>query len=118
MPGCIMPLKAVHPSCPLFIFDTKILDLLENKADRRVEFIQNTLTEIHGQLCQFHSTLLVRHGPPPEVFRRLLDEYEVKAVYANTDYEPYATERDGEISQLLNDHHVPFHRHKDQVIFE
>ena len=116
--GLYHALKGGTPVLPLFIFDTNILDLLDNKKDRRVEFIYNTLIEIQEQLSQFHSTLIVRHGRPPEVFRQLLDEYEVKAVYANTDYEPYATERDAEIDRLLNSRHLPFRRYKDQVVFE
>ena len=31
---------------PLFIFDTDILDSLENKNDKRVQFIHSTLLEI------------------------------------------------------------------------
>lgn len=116
--GLYRALKSGSPVLPIFIFDSNILDLLDNKADRRVEFIYKTLTEMQEQLGQFHSTLDVRYGRPPEVFRELLDEYEIKAVHTNTDYEPYATERDEEVGRLLKSRQVPFHSHKDQVIFE
>lgn len=43
---------------------------------------------------------------------------DVKAVYANHDYEPYAIKRDMEIGLLLQNNDVGFHTFKDQVIFE
>ncbi|NNF18419.1 MAG: deoxyribodipyrimidine photo-lyase, partial [Flavobacteriaceae bacterium] len=39
-------------------------------------------------------------------------------VYTNHDYEPYATKRDGEIRDFLEDKDIAFHTFKDQVIFE
>ncbi|HVU93791.1 MAG TPA: deoxyribodipyrimidine photo-lyase [Puia sp.] len=116
--GLYYALKSGPPVLPVFIFDKNILDLLDNKTDRRVEFIYKTLIAIQEQLEKIHSTLDVRYGRPAEVFRQLLDEYEVKAVYTSTDYEPYATERDREIGRLLNDERIPFQSHKDQVVFE
>jgi deoxyribodipyrimidine photo-lyase len=35
---------------PLFIYDTEILEKLENKADRRVEFINTTLFHLQNEL--------------------------------------------------------------------
>lgn len=116
--GLYHALKSGTPVLPVFIFDKNILDLLDNKTDRRVEFIHTVLAAMQEQLEKVHSTLDLRFGRPVEVFRQLLDEYEIKAVYTNTDYEPYATERDGEIDRLLNQHQIPFHPHKDQVVFE
>ncbi len=53
------------------------------------------------QLRQLGATLDVRYGPPIEIFPSLLAEYDIEPVFTNTDYEPYATERDTEIKQLL-----------------
>ncbi|MBS1661984.1 MAG: deoxyribodipyrimidine photo-lyase, partial [Bacteroidetes bacterium] len=39
-------------------------------------------------------------------------------VFTNTDYEPYATDRDAAVKKLLAAHQIPFHSYKDQVIFE
>jgi deoxyribodipyrimidine photo-lyase len=38
--GLYRALKKGIPVLPIFIFDTSILDKLEDKKDRRVEFIQ------------------------------------------------------------------------------
>lgn len=103
---------------PLFIFDTAILDKLEDKQDRRVEFIHHSLTQIQEQLQAIGSTLLVCHGKPSEVWMRIISEFDIKAVYTNHDYEPYAQERDGAIATLLHEKGIAFHSYKDQCIFE
>ena len=43
-------LRSTHPVLPLFIFDTSILDLLEDKDDRRVQFIHMQLQQMNEQL--------------------------------------------------------------------
>jgi deoxyribodipyrimidine photo-lyase len=116
--GLFHALKSGTPVLPLFIFDRNILDQLEDKADRRVEFIHAALEEMQNRLSQEGSSLEVRHGLPLEIFRDLLSEYEVTGVYTNTDYEPYATERDGAVKDLLAEKEIAFHSYKDQVIFE
>ncbi len=116
--GLYHALKSGGPVLPLFIFDTHILDDLEEKKDARVEFIHDHLMEMQEQLRELGSSLLVRHGKPEEVFPRLLEEFEVKAVYTNRDYEPYARERDKMVADLLQERDIPFHAFKDHVIFE
>lgn len=103
---------------PLFIFDKNILDRIEDRADARVEFIHSQLTEIKSRLEQKGSSLLVKYGKPEEIYRELLEEFDIGNVYTNRDYEPYAKERDGKIETLLREKGVPFLSFKDQVIFE
>lgn len=103
---------------PLFIFDTTILDRLENKSDRRVQFIHNEIVRIQSQLKEIGSTMIMKVGKPIEVWSGLIKELEVKSVYTNHDFEPYARERDKQIVDLLNSNNIPFHTYKDHVIFE
>jgi len=116
--GLYHALKGGYPVLPLFIFDRNILDQLENKSDRRVEFIYNTIAHLKDRLQQSGTTLEVHYGHPVPIFRHLLATYDIAAVYTNTDYEPYARERDEEIGKLLAANMIPFHGYKDQVIFE
>ncbi|MEJ7769653.1 MAG: deoxyribodipyrimidine photo-lyase [Chitinophagaceae bacterium] len=111
-------LKQNRPVVPVFIFDTLILDDLENKADRRVEFIHAALQEIQSKLISMGSSLEVYHGTPLEIFEGLLKKYTVEKVFTNHDYEPYAKTRDGEITGLLKLTGASMHTYKDQVIFE
>jgi deoxyribodipyrimidine photo-lyase len=103
---------------PIFIFDTAILQQLEDKKDRRVAFIHEALEDMQQQLMKLGSTLEVYHGKPLDVFKQLIKKYSLTAVYTNHDYEPYAMERDTAIANELSNAGVPFHTCKDQVIFE
>lgn len=111
-------LKGANPVVPVFIFDKNILDELEDRADRRVEFIRDALLHMQEQLEKKGSTLDVRYGTPEEVFSGLLKDYKVEKVFTNGDYEPYARERDQKIAKMLKDAGASFHSYKDQVIFE
>lgn len=116
--GLYHALRESLPVLPLFIFDTDILGNLAEKKDTRVEFIHHHITQLHRQLEALGSTLRVEHGRPAEVWKRLLNELPVGAVYTNHDYEPYALQRDEEIRQLLSGRGIPLHTYKDHVIFE
>ena len=52
---------------PVFIFDKYILDELEEKADRRVEFIHAALQEMQEQITAMGSSLEVYYGIPADV---------------------------------------------------
>ncbi len=116
--GLFRALQSDTPVQPIFIFDSEILDKLEDKHDKRVEFIHRELGELQAKLARYGASLDVRIGKPKDVFHSLLQDYEVKQVFANHDYEPYARERDAEIADFLEQHQVEFVTTKDQVIFE
>ncbi|WP_319589831.1 deoxyribodipyrimidine photo-lyase [uncultured Draconibacterium sp.] len=101
----------------LFIFDTNILDELA-KDDARVTFIHRQLTKLDKELKEMNSGLLVKTGEPLKVWQDLIKEFEIGEVHFNRDYEPYATERDDQVQQLLQKNGISVFSHKDQVIFE
>ena len=111
-------LQGNYPVLPIFIFDANILDKLENKKDARVQFIYESLSNIQKQIRKFNSSVLIKIGNPIECWKSILNEYDVKSVYTNHDYEPYALQRDQEIKSLLSNFKIPFFTFKDQVIFE
>jgi len=106
------------PVLPIFIFDTTILDQLQDRADKRVAFIHAAIAEMQTELVAMGSTLQVFHGKPLDVFTSLIQSYTIKTVFTNHDYEPYAQERDSAIANLLDEAGVDFKTYKDQVIFE
>lgn len=103
---------------PIFIFDTAILDQLENKYDRRVDFIHQCLVDIQKHLTNHHSSLKIFHSKPLAAFKELSKAFALETVYTNHDYEPYAKERDEEIRKFLSSIQCKFKTYKDQVIFE
>lgn len=116
--GLYHALNSGHPVLPVFIFDTDILEKLENKKDARVEFIYNTIASIKAELHALGSDIQVYHNTAENAFRQILNQYRVKAIYTNTDYEPNAIKRDATIAKLAAENNVSFNTYKDQVIFE
>jgi deoxyribodipyrimidine photo-lyase len=99
---------------PIFIFDTKILNELEDNADKRVQFIYHTLLDLKNQLEKIGSSLVILYGNPVELFKKIIP----KAVYANHDYEPYGRQRDWEVAAILKKNGSILKTSKDQVILE
>ena len=116
--GLYRALKKGIPVLPIFIFDTSILDKLEDKKDRRVEFIHNAIQAIHSELIEFKSSIQVFYSTPELVFKELIKTYSIQSVYTNHDYEPYAMERDSHIKHFLETNHISLKTFKDQCIFE
>jgi deoxyribodipyrimidine photo-lyase len=111
-------LKSGYPVLPLFIFDDNILNKLSSKNDRRVSLIYRILEKMHIELRKTGSGIYLKKGNPVEVFRNLIKEFHIQAVYTTSDYEPYAISRDTEIEKLLLENQIIFYSLKDQVIFE
>jgi deoxyribodipyrimidine photo-lyase len=102
----------------VFVFDTLILDKLENKQDRRVELIWESIRELKVALQTRGGDLIVKHGKTTDIIAKLAIELDVKAVFTNRDYEPSAVLRDEKVAQQLLKSNIEFHDFKDQVIFE
>ena len=114
-------LKSCRQVLCVFVFDSAILEGLP-KADRRVEFIRQTLVELDETLRALtpgdHGGLIVRHAMAVTEIAKLAHELGVQAVFANHDYEPYAIERDARVFGALADEGVAFRTYKDQAVFE
>ena len=107
-----------------FVFDRAILDALP-RADRRVEFIRDSLVEVDAALAALgrrHGVdgagLIVRHGVAAHELPQLAAELGVQAVYANHDDDPYARTRDAQVRGELAAEGVALHTSKDHVVFE
>jgi deoxyribodipyrimidine photo-lyase len=112
--GLYFCLKENTNVLPVFIFDTIILDRLDDKRDARVEFIHQSLDLLRQQLAAAGSTLLVVHTDPVTFFKQV----KPKAVYANHDYESYGQTRDAAVQLILSAKGSCLKTFKDIVIFE
>ena len=105
-------LESGKPVLPIFIFDANILEELPEN-DARVSFIHRTLESIDQKLKEQGSSLLCLKGKPEEVWKKLLEEYDIATAYTNKDYEPYASKRDSAVKKLLKKKDIDLHFFKD-----
>lgn len=101
----------------IFVFDTNILDKLEDKNDRRLTFIHQSLQEINTKLQSRGSQLIVLKGDPVVEIPKVVKILQAEAVYTGMDFEPYAKARDQKVHEALSQMGCFFHLLKDQVIF-
>src|SRR5574338_848804 len=102
-------LEAGLPVLPVFIFDTYILNQLENKKDKRVQFIYETLETINSELKKHQSSFWISHSTPLQAFEQICNEFAVRQVFTNHDYEPYAIDRDLKVKNFLAQKNIAFH---------
>jgi deoxyribodipyrimidine photo-lyase len=120
-------LKSCRQVFCAFVFDRTILDELP-RADRRVEFIRESLVDLDRQLEQLGQMppaspaspagLLIRHDTANHALCDLAARLSVDAVFTNHDDEPYSQTRDAEVQASLESRGVAFHSFKDHLIFE
>ena len=115
--GLFHALNSAEDVLPIFIFDDAILSQLP-KDDARVTFIYQQLEKMQTQLQSSNKSLAVFYGKPIDVYQQLISENNIKTVYTNHDYEPYARKRDLELYSLFKENNIEFKTSKDQVIFE
>jgi deoxyribodipyrimidine photo-lyase len=115
--GLFNALSSDKKVLPIFIFDEDILNKLP-KNDSRVSFLHQELENIQQQLLKINSNISIFHGKPLNIFKDLSEKYTIDTVFTNRDYEPYALQRDLEISLFLESKSSNFKTFKDQVIFE
>jgi deoxyribodipyrimidine photo-lyase len=111
--GLYYALKENNNVLCVFIFDIVILEQLEDRHDRRVMFIHQSLQLIKQSLEEIGTSLLIVHDNPVNFYKTISP----KAVYANEDYEPYARKRDEAVGKLLQEKGSFLNTFKDQVIF-
>lgn len=107
-----------------FIFDKDILEPLakDEKFDRRVDFIWQSVIELDQQLKlkskHPEAGVIVRYGKASECIVQIANQLGVETVFANRDYEPSAIERDRVVSLALEEKSIQLQLLKDQVIFQ
>lgn len=116
--GLYEALQSELPVLPIFIFDTEILNQLENKEDKRVDFIFQALEKLNEYLEKQGKSIQIFYGKPLEIYENLSQQYEIGNVFCNEDYEPYAIKRDQDIKDFLASKNINFYQFKDQVIFQ
>ncbi len=110
-------LRAAQRVWCAFVLDRNILNPLP-RADRRVEFIRDSLAALDASLASKGGGLIVLDGEPADEIPRLARELGVAAVYANHDDEPYARSRDARVRAALRAFGIDLRTRKDHGVVE
>lgn len=100
---------------PLFILDDALLRSPRMSA-ARVIFLLESLEALDKAMRDHGSRLVIRHGDPLEQLPKLVQDSGAEAVYVNSDFTPFAKQRDEAVRQVLDGKaNVVFHH--DVTIF-
>ncbi|MCB2179716.1 DNA photolyase family protein [bacterium] len=93
-------LKSSSNILPVFILDP---NLWQGKffSPQRADFLLSNLQTLDQQLQKIGSHLVIRRGRPLEQLRNLIREFNAQTIFAETDFTPYACQRDAQIARQL-----------------
>ncbi len=99
----------------VFCFDPRILRR-DDVAAVRMYYLRECLADLQQQYQQIGSDLLILWADPVLAIPRLAQALGAAAVYWHEDVEPYGRQRDQEVIQALNKHHIAHQRFWDQLL--
>ncbi|MGE0009766.1 MAG: deoxyribodipyrimidine photo-lyase [Candidatus Babeliales bacterium] len=115
-------IKALEESAlviPCFIFDPRqVTDANAFKSTNALEFMIESLKDLHDQLTKHGGKLYLFYGDPAELIKKLITQEEIDAVYVNKDYTPFSIGRDDSIKKVCTHYDVAFDSCKDALLTE
>ena len=99
----------------LFCLDPNILDR-DDVAPARVTYMIGCLQELQESYQNLGSQLIIIQGEPEKAVPQLAQTLKVKAIYWNRDVEPYAKERDRNVSAALEEKGIESSTFWDQLL--
>lgn len=103
------------PVLPLFILDDDIInDLPED--DHRLTYIHEHLKKIHQAFVEQSGGIHVERGKVEDVWKKLLEQYNIVKVFTNQDFEAYGINRDKRIKTLVESTGATFETYTDHIL--
>ncbi|MDJ0724081.1 MAG: FAD-binding domain-containing protein [Prochloraceae cyanobacterium] len=99
----------------VFCFDPNICDR-DDIAPARIQYLIGCLEELQANYLQAGSQLLILQGEPSEAIPNLAAKLDVKAVFWNWDVEPYAKERDKQVTEALKQNGIAVANYWDSLL--
>lgn len=101
---------------PLFILDTHIIWNFWWSTDIKFWFIREALEQLSQNIQVLGwEKVIVMHGKPEEIIPKLVETYNIDAIFCNKSYGQYGSSRDEKISQSVQ---CNFHSYKDFLLVE
>lgn len=112
-----MAAAANAPLYPIFVLDPWFLHP-SRVGVNRVHFLLQSLHSLNSGLRKHKSRLLVLRGKPDAVLLNFIQEYDVRTLTFELDHEPYARERDAEITRLAEAAEVCVRQHCSHTLYD
>lgn len=116
--GLIKALSESQAVLPCFIFDPRQYREHPYRSLPGLEFMLESLRELHTELAAHGGELTILEGEPSETLLELTAREEIEAVYFNRDYSPFARARDRAIYDRLTERGVGVHQFSDILLNE
>lgn len=100
---------------PLFIFDETILGALPEQ-DPRLRFLANAIQALGDELRDLGVPLVILHGNPREIIRKLFRQHRIEALYLNRAHSFATRQLDAEISRYCSELSVAVHEYEDTLL--
>lgn len=98
--GLMKALEESHEVFPVFFLDKRLLEDNKYKSDNAIQFMCESLEDLHEELKEKGSRLNLIHGIPEEKLGGIIADYKIECIYFNRDYTPFSKKRDGEIRKI------------------
>lgn len=117
--GLIKALEESETVIPVFIFTPEQVDRKKNEyfSDPSVRFMIGGLKDLDTELKSLKSKLHVFYGKNVKVLEKIFNKHSnIDAVYMNTDYTPYAKQRDINIRNKCSEFDIEVHSVEDYML--
>jgi deoxyribodipyrimidine photo-lyase len=101
----------------VFFFDPRQRNGNEYFSNNAFQFMVSSLLELREECRNRKFHLHILKGKSHEKLKEILSSLKFEAVYANTDYTPFAAERDQEIQDVCGKEKVNIHLFHDALLF-
>ena len=94
--GLIQSLVNSEAVIPCFIYDINLVKKLKFQ-NYRWDFLNQSLSDLRGQLKSKKSNLQIFEGDPSEIIKNIIIDQKIDSVFCNIDFSEYSKKRDEKI---------------------
>lgn len=88
------------------------------RSNNAIQFMIESLEDLESQLHIKSGKLLTFYGKQTDIIRQLVKDLDIKGVFFNKDYTPYAVERDNETQELCKKLSIECQMFSDYYLYE
>jgi len=117
--GLNLALEQCKHIYPIFIFTPEqVTDKNKFKSDNAIQFMIESLDDLQSNIHKQRGNLNTFYGENDTVIKKLINKWNIKAVYFNADITPYAKKRDQSIAKLCEKMKVECVTGQDYYLYE